>query len=287
MLSVELCGVKLESPLMLASGILGVSGKLVGRVKAGAVTMKTLTLESRDGHKNPTILAGDDYLINAVGLSNPGVEEGLKEVDVAASSGMVVIVSISGGTVGDFGKLAMEVSKSKASMIEVNISCPNVEDDLGRPFACTASDAAAVTKIVKENSSLPVIVKLSPNVDDIQKIAKSVEDAGADALCCFNTFGPEENEFLSNKKGGVSGPKIFKKALMMVSDVASAVKIPVIATGGVTYGKDAIDMLKVGARCVGIGSGVYFRGVDVFEKINSEIKEYMVKNGLKSISEIQ
>ncbi|MDP7180078.1 MAG: tRNA-dihydrouridine synthase [Candidatus Woesearchaeota archaeon] len=286
MLGVELCGVKLESPLVLASGILGVSGKLVSRFKVGAVTMKTLTLESRDGHKNPTILAGDDYLINAVGLSNPGVLEGLREVDVAAESN-VVIVSISGGTVADFGKLAEEVSKSKASFIEVNISCPNVEDDLGRPFACTASDAAAVTKIVKENSSLPVIVKLSPNVDDIQKIAKSVEDAGADALCCFNTFGPEENEFLSNKKGGVSGPKIFKKALMMVSDVAAVVKVPVIATGGITYGKDAIEMLKVGATCVGIGSGVYFRGIEVFDKVNLEIKEYMVKKGLKTVGEIR
>jgi dihydroorotate dehydrogenase (NAD+) catalytic subunit len=290
MLSVKLCDVKLENPTILASGVLGVSGKLMSRVfenGVGAVTTKSISLEPREGHKNPTVLAGDDFIINAVGLSNPGVKASLKEIRYVKSKGIPIIASIVGKDVKDFGVVAKEVSKAKPDFVEVNISCPNVEDELGKPFACSVSDSSAVVKEVKANTSIPIIVKLAPNVSDIKVIAKAVEDAGADVISAINTVGPEKNEFLANKAGGVSGPKIKKIALEKVRSICSVVKIPVIGIGGISTGADAIEMLKAGAVCVGIGSGVYFRGIDVFSKVCDEIKEYMGKNNIKSVDEIK
>lgn len=291
MLSLRICNVELDNPTILASGVLGISGRLLVRAAnngAGAVTSKSISLEPREGHKNPTVLAGEDYIINAVGLSNPGVKEFAKEVEYAVRyANAPVIASIVAKKVDEFGAVAKEISKSKPDFIEVNISCPNVEDEFGKPFACHAEDAAAVAKSVKKNTAIPVIIKLSPNVDDIASIARAVERAGADAISAINTVGPERNEFLANKSGGVSGPKIRKLAIKNVKEIAGAVKIPIIGVGGITYGRDAVEMLKAGATCVGIGSAVYFRGITVFKKVNDEIKDYMRKNGLKSIDEIR
>lgn len=290
MLSTKICDVKLDNPTILASGIFGVTGKLLVRAVnngAGAVILKTLTLEERTGHKNPTVLAGDDYIINAVGLSNPGVKQGIKEIEYAKKHTKApVIASISGKTVKEFGIISKEISKARPDFIEVNISCPNVEDELGKPFACSIEDASSVTKAVKTNTKIPVIIKLSPNVNNIGEIAANVEKAGADVISAINTVGPEKNEFLANKSGGISGPKIRKIALEKVKEITANVKIPVIGIGGITYGKDAVEMLKIGASAVQVGSALHFRGYDAFKKICNEIKEYMKENKFSSLKEL-
>jgi dihydroorotate dehydrogenase (NAD+) catalytic subunit len=297
MLQTKINKVRLENPTVLASGFLGVSGKLMCRVAsngAGAVTSKSVFLKERNGHPNPTVLAGKDFIINAVGLSGVGVEEETEEIKyVKKEANVPVIASIAGGDVKEFGLVAKKISIAKPDLIEVNISCPNVESEFGKPFGTDARVSAKVTEIVKANTSIPIIVKLSPNVNDIGSIAKAVEKAGADAISAINTVGPElikdkktGKPFLANGKGGVSGPKILPIALEKVKEIYNSVKIPIIGIGGVTYGKDAVKMIKSGACAVGIGSGVYFREIDVFKKVCDEMKEIMKKEGFKSIEEM-
>ncbi len=297
MLQTKIGKVRLENPTVLASGILGVSGKLMVRVAqngAGAVTTKSVFVNEREGHPNPTVLAGKDFLINAVGLSGPGVEEESEEIKyIKKNTKAPVIASIAGGTVKEFGLVAKKISLAKPDLIEVNISCPNVESEFGKPFGTDAKVAAKVTEMVKANTSIPIIVKLSPNVDDISLIAKAVEKAGADAISAINTVGPEKivdkttgKPFLANKMGGVSGPKILPIALEKVKEVYNTVKIPIIGIGGVTYGKDAVKMIKAGASAVGIGSAVYFREIDVFSKICDEMRLIMKKEGFRNIDEM-
>jgi dihydroorotate dehydrogenase (NAD+) catalytic subunit len=297
MLQTNLCKVRLENPTVLASGILGVSGKLMVRVAdngAGAVTTKSVFLTEREGHPNPTVLAGKDFVINAVGLSGPGVEEEAEEISyVKKNTKAPIIASIAAGNVKDFGLVAKKVSLAKPDLIEVNISCPNVECEFGKPFGTDPKIAAKVTEQVKANTNIPIIVKLSPNVDDISVIAKAVEKAGADAVSAINTVGPQKlvdkrtgKPFLANKKGGISGPKILPIALKLVKQISNEVKIPILGIGGITYGKDAVKMIKAGACAVGIGSAVYFREIDVFRKVCDEIKQIMKKERFKSIGEM-
>lgn len=296
-ISTRLCGIKLENPTVLASGILGTTGaSLVNVAKhgAGAVTSKSIGLEERAGHPNPVLVEWEKGFINAVGLSNQGVDESIEEIRYAVKhSSSPVIASIFGATVKDFGIIAKLISKAKPKAIEVNISCPNVEAEFGKPFGTDAAISAKVTRIVKKNTSIPVIVKLSPNVPNIKLIALAIEKAGADAISAINTVGPgmvinieTAKPILANKVGGVSGPAIRPIAVRCVYDIYSVVKIPIIGIGGVTYGRDAIEMFMAGASAVGIGTAVYYRGIDVFRKVSEEIKEFMLKNGYGSLKEI-
>ncbi|MBW2977712.1 dihydroorotate dehydrogenase [Candidatus Woesearchaeota archaeon] len=296
-ISTILCGIRLENPTILASGILGTTGASLVNVLnhgAGAVTSKSIGLEERKGHPNPVFIEWEKGFINAVGLSGQGIEESVEEIKYAVeNSESPVIASIFASNVKEFGVVAKEISKAKPNFIEVNISCPNVEAEFGKPFGTDPDVSAKVTKIVKKNTSIPVIVKLSPNVSNIKLIAKAVEKAGADAISAINTLGPgmvinleTAKPILANKAGGVSGPAIKPIAVRCVYDIYSTVKIPIIGTGGVTYGRDAIEMFMAGASAVGIGTGVYYRGVDVFRKVSEEIEEFMEKNGYNKLKEI-
>lgn len=303
-ISTQLCGVKLLNPTVLASGILGVSGSSLANVArngAGAVTTKSIGIEQRKGHPGPVIITYDQGMVNAVGLSTSGIKESLAEIEYAKKHAEVpIIASIFASTVKEFGIVAKEISKAKPDLIEVNISCPNVEAEFGKPFGTDLKISANVTKIVKKNTEIPVIVKLSPNVGSIAEIAKAVVKAGADGLTAINTVGPgmmisieTAKPILSNKSGGVSGPAIKPIAVRCVYDIYVALKemkkenkIPIIGTGGVTYGKDAVEMLMAGASAVGIGTGVYYRGIDVFRKVSSEMREFMGKEGYSNIREI-
>lgn len=300
-LSTEICGVKLKNPTILASGILGISSELlvnVAQAGAGAVTSKSCGLLPRAGHPNPTVLEWKYGLVNAVGLSNPGVEEEVKELKKARIElkklGVPLIASFFADKVDNFTLLAEKLSKAEPDFLEVNISCPNTESDLGRMFAAEAKTAAAVTRAVKKRTKIPLIVKLSPNVTDIKEIAKAVEAAGADAIAAINTVGPgmfinieSGKPILANKVGGLSGPAIRPIAIAKVFEICSVVKIPVIGIGGVTYGKDAVEMMMAGASAVEVGSAVYYRGIKVFEKINQEIKQFMKDHQLKKLSEFR
>ena len=168
-----------------------------------------------------------------------------------------------------------------------------MQDEFGKPFATDPELASEVTRIVKKNSGVPVIVKLSPNVGNIKEIAQAVEKAGAAIINAINTAGPgmvidirTAKPVLANKAGGMSGPAIRPIAVRCVYDIYEAVKVPIIGTGGVTYGKDAVEMIMAGASAVGIGTAVYYRGLDVFKKVAGEIEEFMEKEGYARIKDM-
>ncbi|MBR9691142.1 dihydroorotate dehydrogenase [Candidatus Woesearchaeota archaeon] len=297
MLKTSICGVKLENPTVLASGIMGVSGASLVNVSkngAGAVTTKSIGLEERKGHPGPIMITTKHYGMNAVGLSNQGIKLSMPEVVYAIkNSRSPVIASIFARKVSEFGVLSKEISKTNPALIEANISCPNVEAEFGKPFATDPDAARDVTKEVVKNTKIPVIVKLSPNVANIAKIAKIVQKAGASTINAINTAGPglaidirTKLPILSNKTGGISGPAIKPIAVKAVYDIYDSVKIPIIGTGGVISGEDAVEMMMAGASAVGIGTGVYYRGIDVFKKVSDEIKVFMKKEGYSNLKEL-
>lgn len=297
-LSTTFCGVEFENPLVLASGILGVTGDSYHntvRHGAGGITTKSMWLQPHPGHPNPTMVGYEHYFLNAVGLSDAGIEKAKQELGKYIPERKApLIANIVAAKKADFGEAAEEIAKLQPDILEINISCPNVEDELGRPFACDLMDAAEVTHLVKKRvADVPVVIKLSPNVPNIANIAKACEDAGADGITAINTMpGMRVNlelrsPVLANKTGGVSGPGLFPIALKVVYDIARAVKIPIIGTGGVTTGKDALEMIMVGATLVGVGSMIYYRDVEGFSKMTQEMEEWMQKNGVQSLEEIR
>ncbi len=297
-LSTTFCGVHFQNPLVLASGVLGVTGdSFHNTVKAGAggITTKSIWLNPHPGHPNPTMVGYPHYFLNAVGLSDAGVEKAKEELGAYLPERKApLIANIVAGKKSDFGLVAEAIVSLSPDIIEVNISCPNVEDELGKPFACDILDAAEVTRIVKKVSGkIPVVVKLSPNVPNIASIAKSCEDAGADGITAVNTLSGMRihlglrTPVLANKTGGVSGPALFPIALKAVYDISRAVKIPIIGTGGVTTGLDALEMIMAGATLVGVGSMIYYRDVSGFRKMTEEMEEWMEENNVRSLTDIR
>jgi dihydroorotate dehydrogenase (NAD+) catalytic subunit len=291
-LCIDLCGVRLPNPTVLASGVLGLSHDVlarVGRSGAGAVTTKSCSLKPRPGYHNPTVLDWGPGLINAVGLSNPGVEVMVEEIQAAkkqlAPLDVPIIASIFADTMYDFGPTARFIADGEPDLIEVNISCPNLDDQYLQMFAADPYVAAQVTRRVKRETDIPVLVKLSPNVTDIVKIAKAVVEAGADGITAINSLGPglildieTGRPVLAHGTGGVSGPAIRPIAVRCVRDICQAVDVPVVATGGVTTGRDVVEMLMVGATAVSIGSAIHFRGLEVFRETCEELADFMERH---------
>lgn len=299
-LSVKLCGVKLKSPLVLASGILGTDAEILFRVAKtgiGAVTTKSCGLLPRLGHENPTVVAWEHGLLNAVGLTNPGVEKEVEEIkklkSLLKNSDTKIIASFFGCTVREFGKIAAILSKAEPDFLEANISCPNTMDEFGRPFAASAKETYEIVKNVKKASKIPLIVKLSPNVTDIASIAKAAEEGGADAVSAVNALlgmiidTTSGKPILTNKMGGISGPAVKPIAIRCIYQIRKTVKIPLIGIGGINTGKDAVEMMMAGATAIGVGSAVYYRGIDCFGKINKEMEEFLKLKGLSSLSSLR
>ena len=295
MLQTTLCNIKLKNPTILASGILGVtkeSVEKVGKAGAGAVTLKSLCHEERLGNKNPTMFAFDGGFLNAVGLSGQGIDSALKEFKRLDNLSVPVIGSIFGYKIEQFGEVAKKMASLNPSMIEIDISCPHL--DYGKPYYADPELTYKVTKIVKDNAGkIPVSAKLSPNVYDIKEIAHSAERAGADAITAINTATgmvidiDSGKPILSNKSGGLSGPALKPIAVRCVYEIYETVKVPIIGTGGITYGKDALEMMMAGATAVGIGTGVYYRGTQVFRKVCDEMQQWMRKNKVRNLEAIK
>ncbi len=304
-LSTYLCGVRFPNPTVLASGILGLSENVFARLAragVGGITTKSCSLKPRAGWPNPTIVHWGEGLINAVGLSNPGVEVMVEEIRAAkkllAPYDVPIIASIFANSIYEFGVLARYVSEAEPDLIEVNISCPNLDAQHEEMFSSNGYVSAQVTRAVKQQTRCPIAIKLSPNVDNIGGIAREVANAGADAICAINSLGPglvidieTAKPVLANKTGGVSGPAVRPIAVRCVRDICQALKnakLPtqVIGTGGVTTARDAIEMILVGATCVGVGSAVY-RGLDVFTEITDGLADYMQRHDYHSVEEFR
>jgi dihydroorotate dehydrogenase (NAD+) catalytic subunit len=280
---------ELKNPTVLASGILGNSQAILERVyKNGCalVTMKSIGPESRDGHKNPTVIDLGCGLINAVGLPSPGYKNMENEWAELKKRDFPIIASIYGGSVREFQEVAEYVSSKQPDFIEINISCPNSEKH-GMIFGINKDSAQEVVAAVKKVINVPLIAKLTPQAPDIADVARGCEDAGADAICAINTLGPgmvidieSARPVLAFKKGGLSGPMIKPVAVRCVYDIYQAVSIPIIGLGGITTGGDALEMLMAGASLVGIGSAVHYRGIDVFRKVTDEMEEWLAERQL-------
>ena len=303
MLQTTLAGVPLRGPLVLASGILGTSATLLARAAAsgaGAVTAKSAGPTPRIGHRNPICFDWGAGLINAVGLPNPGAEAEaalLAEARAALeASATPLIASIFAGTPDEFAEVAEIVLRARPDILELNISCPNVHDDFGEPFAASCAGAASVAAAVAPVSraaGVPLFVKVAPNVPNIARIAADAVKAGADGITAINTMPgmvidtESALPILTNRSGGLSGPAIRPIAVRAVYEIARALPgVPIIGTGGVNRGIEAIEMLMAGATAVGVGSAVYYRGPEALAEINAEIGEWMAARGLSSLSDI-
>ncbi|MGZ7117878.1 MAG: dihydroorotate dehydrogenase [Methanobacterium sp.] len=294
MLEIELCNVKLKNPTMLAAGILGstaASMNWVIRSGAGAVVTKSFGLKPNEGYPNPTTVEVTGGIINAIGLSNPGVDAFIDELEKIEIS-TPTIASIYGASGDEFAQIAVKI-KDKVDLIELNVSCPHAQKGCGASIGEDPILTTQIIKAVKKSVDIPVIVKLTPNVTDIVEIALSAEKAGCDGLTLINSLGPglkidieTANPVLSNKFGGMSGPAIKPIALRCVYDVYDTVKIPIIGVGGIADYRDAVEFLYAGAKCVQIGTAIMYKGPSIFNEINQDIKNFMLEKDYKTIDEM-
>ncbi len=291
----ELFGKKIKNPIILASGILGVTRASLERAcedGCGAVTTKSLSLEPRKGHEGPNIVETESGILNAMGYPNPGIDDGLEEFKGWKKDAL--IISIVGKDAKEFGTLAKKIDeKTGATAVEAVISCPHTPGYGTMVGQGSPESVAEITKAVKESTKLPLIIKLSPSVPGEVKAALAAEKAGADAINMGNSLGPGMRIDIHRKKpvlgfgmGGLSGPAIKPIAVRCVYDIYKAVKIPIIGTGGINSGVDAIEMMMAGAKWVSVGTAVYYRGPAVFGAIAKEIEVWMKLNGYSRLEEI-
>ena len=295
-LSVNLCGIELENPVIPASGTFGFGyefAELYDINCLGTFSFKGTTKDPRFGNPTPRIAECEAGMINAVGLQNPGVEKVIAEElpKLAKCFHKPVMANVSGFSVEDYAYTCEKLdAEPQVGWLEVNVSCPNVHGG-GMSFGTSPEAAAEVTRAVKKVTQKPVIIKLSPNVTDIVSIAKACEAAGADGISLINTMLGMRIDLrrrapvIANKMGGFSGPAIFPVAVRMVYQVANAVKIPVVGMGGVSTARDVIEMMMAGATAVEVGAANL---VDPFacQKIVEELPAEMEKYGIKNLSDI-
>ncbi len=295
-MSVDLCGITLENPVIPASGTFGYGyefAELYDINVLGAFSFKGTTREPRFGNPTPRIAECTAGMINAVGLQNPGVEKVIREElpKLKQVFRKPVMANISGFSVEDYAYTCERLDREEqVGWLEVNVSCPNVHGG-GMSFGTSPEAAAEVTKAVKAVAKKPVIVKLSPNVTDIVGIAKACEDAGADGISLINTMlGMRidlrtRKPIIANTMGGFSGPAIFPIAVRMVYQVAQAVNIPVVGMGGVSTAEDVVEMMLAGATAVEVGAANL---VDPYasKRIVEELPAVMERYGIENLSEI-
>lgn len=296
LLNVNFAGLKLASPTILASGILGYSGDMlncVAKMGAGAVVTKSVGVEPRPGYPNPTVVQVEAGLINAMGLPNPGINDFAEEISYAKTLLKVpLIVSVFGYSADEYAAVAEKAAKAGADAVELNVSCPHVKDT-GHEIGQHPKTLEEVVEKVKQTVKSSVIVKLSPNVTDIVEIARAAVRAGADALTATNTMKAvaidveTQMPILSNVKGGLSGPAIKPITLRCVYDLFEAdLKVPIFGCGGITTWRDAVEFLLAGAVAVQIGTGVSLEDLSIFENINKGVKSYLQRKGYRSVNEI-
>jgi dihydroorotate dehydrogenase (NAD+) catalytic subunit len=295
-LKTNFVGLDLENPLMTASGCFGFGLEYKDYFdpnELGAIVVKGLTLEPRDGNTGTRIAETPGGMLNSVGLENPGVDY-FENVIIKNLKGKItspIITNINGRTIEEYVEIAKRVESIDAvKAIELNISCPNVKDG-GMAFGARPEVAGAVTKAVKAVTTKPVIVKLSPNVTDIVAIAKIVEENGADAVSLINTLLgmaidiKKKRPVLGNIFGGLSGPAVKPVALRMIYQVSQAVKIPVLGMGGISCVEDAIEFFMAGASAISLGTGIFMNPTLPVE-IKEGLEKYCEENDIENISEI-
>lgn len=297
-LSVKFLDVIFSNPFILPSGIITEIPDHKRAIEAGAggVTLKSITKERREGNLLPRIWKFECGMLNSVGLRNPGIKVAVGQVKdfLGENKNVPIIVSLFATKVKDFAELTKSIIVLDPKFIELNLSCPNVEVDLGRPLGLEKGAAGKVVREVKKISGkIPVLAKLTPNVSSISEIAKSCEAEGADGITAINAVSQGMIIDIKKKKpvmglgtGAVSGPAIFPITVRCVYEIYEAVKIPIIGIGGVTKWQDVVEIMMAGATLVGIGTATYLKGMKVFAELKKELGQYMEKENIKNLKEI-
>jgi dihydroorotate dehydrogenase (NAD+) catalytic subunit len=285
---------RLKNPTMLASGIMDEDAGSMQRMidcGAGAIVTKSIGVQPREGYANPTVIELDYGILNAMGLPNPGIDLYGEEIKKLQATKVPIIGSIYAADANEFANLAEKMQRFGANAVELNVSCPHAKH-YGLEVGSDPALLHEIVSFVKHLVSLPVFVKVSPNIMNLVEIAKTIENAGADAIVAINTVKAMKIDLettrpiLANKTGGYSGKAIKPIGVRCVYDIAQAVDIPVIGVGGITTGGDAIEYFMAGASAVQIGSAVYYRGPDVFTVVCEEIKTWMKDHGYTTITEL-
>ncbi len=294
-LSVELAGIRLRNPLILASGIWGESGQsLVGAWDAGAagVITKSIGSRPRPGYPNPTVEElGSWGMLNAMGLPNPGIREYSREIAFAREHGALVIGSIFGGTAEEFARLAREMAATGVRALELNLSCPHAEG-FGTEIGSDPRDVDEVVRAVVREVKIPVIAKITPNAADPAALAAAAENAGARAISAINTVRALSIDptlmrpVLAHGIGGLSGPAIKSVGLAAVWQIRQRVRVPIVGVGGISSGADVLEYVLAGACAVEIGTAVAHEGVRVFGRLAQELDQLLSKKGVSSLREL-
>lgn len=292
----ELCSLRLQNPLILASGILGETGASLKRVTewgAGAVTTKSIGMEPRPGNDNPIVVELDYGLLNAMSLPNPGIDTFIAELHLVIDSEVPVIGSIFGKDTREFSQLARKMSECGVTAIELNLSCPHAKG-FGAELGNNPEMVLEITSAVRNEVTLPVFVKLTPNTSDIVALAAAAVSGGCDAVVAINTvkgmaINPEIGApILSAKTGGYSGPAIKPIGLHCVFEIAQAsLGVPIIGVGGITTGRDVIEYLMAGAQAVQVGTAISYFGEATFKKLVDEVLEFMQVNGYETLDQVR
>ena len=292
--AVNLAGVELENPVMVASGTFG-SGEeyseFVDLNRLGAVVTKGVANVPWPGNPTPRVAEVRSGMLNAIGLQNPGIDVFVKrDIPFLKQFDTKIIVNVCGKTTEDYLEVVERLGDEPVDMLEINISCPNVKEG-GIAFGQDPKAVEAITRAVKEKAKQPVIMKLSPNVTDITVMAKAAEAGGADAISLINTLtgmkiDVERRRFaLANRTGGLSGPAIKPVAVRMVYQAAQAVKLPIIGMGGIQNAADALEFILAGASAVAVGTANFHNPRATLDTVEG-IRDYMERHGIKDVKEL-
>jgi len=292
MLAIDLAGIHLKNPLLLASGFLGISQEIFNRLYhdgLGAIVSKSISLSPLDGYKGPTVVSlGEKGYLNAVGLANPGSDVFAHEI---MNNQIPLIVSIVGSSQSDFPKLISKFDKLNILGYEINLSCPHVAK-MGMEVGDDLDLVTKIIKTIKSKTKKPVIVKVGIGNTDVLKLASKIQESGADAITAINTIRAMAINvetgmpILSNKVGGLSGIPLKPIGVRCVFEITKKVNIPVIGCGGIFTWEDAVEYILAGATAIELGSVIGFEGLNAFNEIKLGITRYLEKKNCKNIKEI-
>jgi dihydroorotate dehydrogenase (NAD+) catalytic subunit len=293
-ITTKISSINLRNPTILASGIMDEDSGSMKRIfdcGASAVVTKSIGLKPKEGYPNPTFVELEHGILNAMGLPNPGIEEFCEEIKELKDSNVTVIGSIFGSNLSEFIEISKKMNISGVDALELNMSCPHAKG-YGLELGSDLKLVKEITSKIKELSDIPVFVKISSNLTDIVEIAKSAEKGNADGIVAINSVKAMKINLdmkiplLSNITGGYSGKAIKPIGVRCVYDIAKNVDIPIIGVGGITTGEDALEYIMAGASAIQIGTGVYYRGVDIFKKVCREIEDWMKDHNYKDLSNL-
>lgn len=300
-ISVDLCGIKLRNPTILASGILGVSRDLLARVArcgVGAVTIKSISIEPRKGHRNPIVVAFDAGLMNAVGYSNPGIEYAVKEFSEVGELEVPVFASVVGQQEEEFAQVVEKLMPCGFAAVEIPLSCPHTPGYGLLAGHGTPEATYKIAQAVRSVTAKPIFVKVSPNIPGLGEVCQAAVEGGADGITGVNTLGPgmminveTRQPVLDFGVGGVSGPALRPIAVRCVYDIFVALqkferRVPIIGLGGISTGRHALEIVMAGASAVGVGTAVMQRGLKVFDKICNEMLIECEQLKIRGLSDI-